>query len=117
MRKRYQQAAMRLSRAQEHLRPPYRGGEAVEIKDAFLECEMAFRDLRRHGLAPEEGLARGQAVRLARFLDRSGVEDPARRGVYLIKAEQLTPEQTHEVREAVDTLAQWADERFRGRDS
>ena len=116
MRKRYQQAAMRLARAQKHLRTTRPGSEAPGIERALLECEMAFCDLRRHGLTPE-GPALSQAARLARFLDRSKTEDPAGRGLYRMKAERLTPAQTQAVREAVDVVARWADEGFRGKDS
>jgi hypothetical protein len=116
MRKRYQQAAMRLARAQKHLQTTRPGSEALGIEKALLECEMAFCDLRRHGLTPE-GPALSQAAQLARLLDRSQIQDPARRNVYLAKAEQLTPVQMHAVREAVDVVARWADEGLRGRKS
>jgi hypothetical protein len=112
MRKHYQQAAMRLARAQKHLQTTRPGSEALGIEKALLECEMAFCDLRRHGLTPE-GPALSQAAQLARLLDRSQVQDPAER-VYLAKAEQLTPAQMHTVREAVDVVAHWADEGLRG---
>ena len=111
MRKRYEQAAMRLARAQQHLRLRPAGGQAAGVRDALLECEMAFHDLRRHGLTPE-GPALSQAAQLARLLDRSRTKDPAGRGVYLVRAEQLTPAQMQEVRQAVDAVAQWAEEGY-----
>ncbi|MEZ5125011.1 MAG: hypothetical protein R2826_02000 [Thermoleophilia bacterium] len=116
MRKRYQHAALRLARAQHHLRPQTPSHEATGMRDALLECEMAFCDLRRHGLTPE-GPALTQAARLVRFLDRSTTKDPTGRGVYLVKAEQLTSAQTREVRQAVDAVARWADENYRGEQS
>jgi hypothetical protein len=117
MRKRYQQAAMRLERARGHLRhSPTDGGGVVGMRDALLECEMALGDLHRHGLTPE-GPAGSQAARLAQYVDRSGIEDPAGRGVYLVRAAQFTREQRREAWEAVDAVAGWAAEGYAGRQS
>lgn len=45
-------------------------------------------------------------------MDTTGIKDPAGKGAWYIKAEQLTEEQKFELSSVVDELAHWFDARL-----
>lgn len=109
MKRRYQQAAMRLARADRQLRRPTTTPPPPYYEAALLDCEAALHDLARHGLSPECP-ARLPAERLAELLSPA----PGTTTAASPSAAQLTPAEHGELKRTVATLAQWADERYGG---
>ena len=113
MRRRYQQAALRLARAHRQLRRSSTSTTPPPFYEAALrDCEAALHDLARHGLTPE-GPAQAPAERLAHYLSAAR-ESAASSTLASPAAERLTPAEQQELRSSVETLAQWAARRYTG---
>jgi hypothetical protein len=90
---------------------PHVDDEASSHVGAFDECSLALKEL------PNEELdesARSWIATIVRTMDTTGIEDPSGRGIWAIRAEQLSIEEEQEFSRAVDGLANWCDHRFLG---
>ena len=88
---------------------PHSRGEAESIAEAFEVCDRGF-----HHLNPDDldDNARSWFKKITQLMDTSGLQDPDRRGTWLVKAESLSVDQRIELSNAVDELAHWLDRAF-----
>jgi hypothetical protein len=101
----------KFSAARRRLMLPFPHGEAEAIARAFHECSLGLNDLRDEDLDED---ARNWAAELRKLMDTSGLQDPSDRGLWTIKAEQLTEDQMFELSRVVDELAHWFARQSRG---
>jgi len=94
----------KFSVARSSLMLPHPRGEAASIASAFHECSLGLHDVRDEDL---DNHARGWVAKLRELMDTSGIQDPTGRGMWLIKAEQLSEEEKFELSRIVDELAHW----------
>jgi hypothetical protein len=109
----YKYAAEKFGTARRHLMAPHPQGEADSFVAAFLECTLGLQDIEATELDDE---ARACVSIVARCLDKTGVDDPQGRGVWLVLVERLSVEEQAAFASAVDTLADWFRDRARGPD-
>ena len=98
----------KLHDARRRLMLPHPDGEAASIAEAFAECRAGLDVLPTH--LDED--ARPYVDTINEAMDKTGIEDPLRRGTDTVKAEQLTLEQRYEFSRAVDELASYLNRRF-----
>jgi hypothetical protein len=103
--------AEKFSAARQCLMLPHPRGEAESIASAFHECSLGLHDLRRDEL---DNNARQWVAKLEELMETKGLEDPSGRGLWTVKAQQLTVDQKIELSRVVDELAHWFDRQFRG---
>lgn len=106
---RFDYQAEKLSQARSSLMAPLTLGEAHAFYSAFDFCGRAFHDF---DLSKLDDSARGWADTILRFMDTSGLQDPAGRGLWLVRAEAMTVDERREFSNAVDELASWFDREF-----
>jgi hypothetical protein len=100
--------AQKLSEARRALMLPHPRGEAESIAGAFQACSAGFDNLDPDTL---DYKARGWFSKITELMETSGIEDPAGRGTWAVKAEGFTNDQKLELSRAVDELAHWFDRR------
>ena len=98
-----------LSRARRALMLPHSRGEAQSIAEAFHECSLAFHEFRPDDL---DDNSRRWFDKITELMDTAGIDDPAGRGTFVIKAERLTNDEKIDLSHAVDELAHWLDSHF-----
>lgn len=103
--------AEKFSAACHSLMLPHPRGEAESIASAFHECSLGLHKLSDKEL---DDNARGWVTKLREFMDTTGIQDPAGRGTWVIKAERLTVDQKLELSRTVAELAHWFDRQFWG---
>jgi len=104
-------AAEKLSAARRILMAPHPRGEAASYADAFHECMLGLKDIDRDDL---DDNARTWMATVERTMDTADIDDPSKRGTWIIKAEMLTVDEMTQYSHAVDELAHWFDRRFWG---
>lgn len=109
MRNDYMYPAEKLSAARRHLMLPHSQGEAYSIMMAFEECSLGLRDVDRDEL---DDNARAWVDTIGDLMDTTGIDDPAKRGTWVIKAERLSIDEKISLSSAVDQLAFWLDEQL-----
>lgn len=86
----YEYASEKFSTARRSLMLPHPSGTAASIASAFCEVSLGLEGLDRSQI-PEP--ARDWVLTLDRRMDTAGVQDPAKRRTFRIKAEQLTEDE------------------------
>ncbi len=97
----------KLNQARHTLMAPHPEGEAASFADAFGLCNAC-----RNGLDQvDDELARDWIKAIRKIMETSGLDDPERRGLYVVRAEQLTLDEKSEFSRIVDELASWLNRR------
>ena len=96
----------KFSTARSSLMLPHTGGEAQSIMHAFHECSLGLRHADRDGL---DSHALDWVRKLEELMNTDGLEDSSGRGLFIIKAEQLSKDEKAEVSRLVNDLANWFD--------
>ena len=105
----YKYPATQFAAARRALMAPLPQGDAIAFTEASVLCSLGLKDLDAGRLDESAG----EWVRaIRRIMDTAGIEDPTGRGVVLLRAEQLTLEEMHELSTAIDELAHWFHERY-----
>lgn len=86
---------------------PHPRGEEESIADAFSSCQAALDHLEHWNLAIDDEDVRRWLEELAQLMNVEGLEDPARRGLYYVKAEMLSEDDRLRLSRTVDELAGW----------
>lgn len=102
--------AEKLHEARSALMAPHPQGETESFVEAFHECDLAFHQLDVNMVEDEHALEWIGTIR--RLIDTSSLQDPSDKGLWLIRAEQLTLEEKIEFARAVDELASWFHDTF-----
>ena len=89
-------------------------GEAVAIMLAFHECGLGLHQLNEEG---SDARTREKIKRLKELMDTKEIEDPEKRGRWIIKAEQFSMSEKRELSDLVDELASLFDRKFYDRAS
>ena len=85
---------------------PHTKGEAESIMLAFHECSLGLHDLDRDDLDEN---ARDWVRKLEELMNTDGLNDPSDRGLWKVKAEQLSNDEKTGLSRVVDELAHWFD--------
>jgi hypothetical protein len=80
---------------------PHAKGEPVSVASAFFECDLGIRDIPETAF-DEHALQYVRVIR--RIMDCTGVVDPDKRGLFTVRAHQLTELEKYEFSAAVDDL-------------
>ena len=102
----YSYPAEKFSTARRCLMLPHTSGEAESIMHAFHECSLGLHDLDRDDLDEN---ARDWVRKLEELMNTDGLNDPSDRGLWKVKAEQLSNDEKIELSHVVDELAHWFD--------
>ncbi len=105
----FRHPAEKLSQARRALMLPHSQGEAQSIADAFSVCSLGLNRLSPTDLDDD---ARRWFSKIKELMDTSGVQDPAGRGTFAVKAEGFSLDQKLELADAVDQLADWFENAF-----
>ncbi|MEZ4271723.1 MAG: hypothetical protein R3C68_09920 [Myxococcota bacterium] len=89
---------------------PHPRGEAESVAAAFELCGRAFHQFDVATIDDDD--ARDWVFAIQGFMDTDGFEDPSDRGLWTVKAEQLTVDEKLELSRTVDELASWFDREF-----
>ena len=103
----YMYPAEKLNQARHTLMAPHPEGEAASFADAFEFCDRCRNELDQ----VDDELARDWIKAIRKIMETSGLDDPERRGLYLVRAEQLTLDEKSEFSRIVDELASWLNRR------
>ncbi|MBK5275849.1 MAG: hypothetical protein JJE30_12455 [Desulfuromonadales bacterium] len=102
----YSYPSEKFSVARHSLMLPHPKGEAESIMHAFHECSLGLHDVDRDSLDDD---ARKWVHELEELMNTGGLEDPTSKGLWVIKAEQLTIDNKFRLSHIVDELACWFD--------
>lgn len=100
----YSYLAEKLSAARRCLMLPHPKGEADSIFHAFHECKLGLMGIDINSL---DETPRDWIKKLDKLMSTAGLEDPSKRGLWLIKAEQLSTDDKIELSHVIDELAFW----------
>lgn len=103
-------ASEKFNQARRILMLPHLEGEAMSIMHAFAECQHGLSDLQPEEREQLDDYARNAVAKLESLMDTTGIEDPGKRGTWVIKAEGFSADEKIEVSNCVDTLAYVFDE-------
>ena len=106
MKEQYKYSSEKFSVARRSLMLPQPRGEAESIASAFHEISLGLHNLDEGGL---DEAARTWVEKIKKLMDTTGIDDPAGRGQWLIKAEQLKEDQKFELSRVLGELAHWFD--------
>ena len=100
----YTYASEKFAIARRSLMLPHPENEIKSIADAFVECSHGLHNINRDDF---DDTTRESVRKLEELMDRSGLNDPLDRGLYMIKAERLSLDQKTELSRIIDYLASW----------
>lgn len=101
--------AQKLSEARRVLMLPHTRGEAESIAMAFHACSLGFHNFNPDSLDDD---ARRWFTKITEMMDTSAVDDPEKRGAWVVKAARFTNDEKLELSRVVDELAHWFDRHF-----
>jgi hypothetical protein len=107
----YLYVAEKFRSASHCLQLPHPEGEARSIAHALFESTLALHDLGERVVPGDP--AREWIERLRELVDTSAVEDPSGLGVYFLKAQGFSVGEKYELRDTINELARWAEEKSR----
>jgi len=107
---RYSYQSEKLNQARSCLMLPLPGAEVGRVVAAFELCHRAFNAFDVARIDDEDARAWVEAIK--GFMDTSGLVDPSNRGLWFIKAEQLSQDDKSELCRGVDALANYFDREF-----
>ena len=97
-------AAQKFASARSALMLPHPQGEAQSIASAFFECRLGLDRLDRTHLDDDSSRWIGE---LEGLMSTSGLEDPHREGLLVLKARALSSDEQYLLSKVVDELAHW----------
>lgn len=97
-------AAEKFASARSALMLPHPQGEAQSIASAFFECHIGLDRLDRSLLDDD---ARKWLNELDLLMSTSGLEDPHREGLHLLKARMLSVDDQFQLSSVIDELQCW----------
>lgn len=97
-------AAQKFASARSALMLPHPQGEAQSIASAFFECMKGLDRLDRTHLDDDSRKWIGE---LENLMSTSGLEDPRREGLLLLKARTLSVDDQFQLSSVVDELSSW----------
>ena len=97
----YMYPAEKLNQARRTLMAPHPEGETASLADAFALCNACRNELDQ----VDDEQARDWIKAIRKIMETSGLDDPERRGLHLVRAEQLTLDEKSEFSRIVDELA------------
>lgn len=104
----YMYPAEKLHQARSTLMAPHPEGEAASFASAFEFCGRCSRELDQ----VDDDQARDWIKTIREIMDLDGLIDPERRGLFIVRAEQLTLDEKREFSRVVDELASFLNRRF-----
>ena len=104
----YAYPAEKLHQARHTLMAPHPGGEAASFAGAFELCGRCRNELDQ----VDDDQACHWIETIRKIMDTSGLDDPEHRGLFIVRAEQLTLDEKTEFSRVVDELASWVNEKF-----
>jgi len=106
----FSRQAEKLDAARRALMAPHPKGETQSFVTAFQECDFALHHLDVNTL--EDDNARRWISTIRRLIDTTGLQDPSGRGLWYVRAEQMSLDDKIEFARAVNELASWFDRAF-----
>ena len=103
----YMYPAEKLNQARRTLMAPHPEGETASFADAFGLCSACSKGLDQ----VDDELARDWIKAIRKIMETSGLDDPERRGLYVVRAEHLTLDEKSAFSRIVDELASWLNRR------
>jgi hypothetical protein len=101
---RYSYQSEKLSKARSCLMLPHSSGEAALIAQAFHECSLGLHDLDRDNT---DDHVRNWLSQLDELMDTSGPENSDQKGLWHVKACELSIDQKLQLSGIIDELAHW----------
>lgn len=100
----YSYQSQTFSKARSCLMLPHPSGEAASIAQAFHECSLGLHDLDRDNT---DDSVRNWLSQLDELMDTSGLEDQDKKGLWHVKASELSTDQKLQLSGIIDELAHW----------
>jgi hypothetical protein len=107
----YSYQSEKFAKARSCLMLPHPSGEATSIAQAFHECSLGLHDLDR---GSTDDNVRTWLSQLDVLMDTSGLEDLNQKGLWHVKASELSNDQKLQLSGIIDELAHWFKRAFYG---
>lgn len=110
MKNKFMYQSEKLNAARRSLMAPHPKGEAQSYTFAFQECSLAFERFDVDEVKDDD--ARKWIKTIQRLMDTTGLHDVSGKGLWQVRAEQMSLDEKIEFSRSVDELASWFDRVF-----
>jgi len=100
----------KLNAARSSLMAPHPAGEVQGFTNAFYNCFLAFDRFNVDDVKDDS--AREWIRKILHLIDTTGLQDTSGKGLWQVRAEQMSLDEKMEFSRSVDELASWFDRNF-----